>query len=349
MISMNYFKISGKNLNEAWRNYAHMVARNYPCWAQIVSEYLNIYLNEISEEVFYDRYHHLKKNISESSLSKIRDAAEILNIDFDKLLSINLIGDIARPTGCSTMLHKGANRKIIIGHNLDWPDFGLTHQITSLVKLSVNEQNFMFIPGFAGILSIAMGINAFGVGVFMHDSYTLNQYSAIERFPIGISLFELLSKIENAETLAQSLSKLKFPYGTIFFVIDKDDGYLIEHGIHKVWIRKISEGETIYRTNHFMEIGIQNIYEESCNRLKNLKSVGVRAEKNNDFTMQSLYDIITNDGVFRKLTKENVDSLMACSIHSIVYEPQQANVLSSFITDFPCEKPKAPKFINLFE
>jgi len=261
-----------------------------------------------------------------------------LGIDSRILMGINLIGDICRPHGCSTLLLPDGKGGSILGHNLDWPDFELAHMLSITLILNANNGDYI-LPGFIGVSSCAMGINPYGVCVVLHDSHTHTPYDIQKSVPLGLSLRDCLDDSETAKELINRMADLQFAHGCMLIALDKKSIWLLEHGKTYKKVRCISDSEKLYRTNHFLEIPISNEYEESIKRINCLINESDKL-LGDLITTKDLINVLCKPGIFRPLNNENSRTGQGATLHTMAYHSTTGEFHSEITTQYPTTLPE---------
>ena len=132
---MKIFSVKGENDIQAWKAYCDRIATVYPSLKNDFSAYLDQYYSLSGKELLRSRSTILAHNIPQELIPVLKLISKATGLSEDQVLDINLLGDIARPTGCSSIMHKSQDGHVMLAHNLDWPDFNISHRITALTRL----------------------------------------------------------------------------------------------------------------------------------------------------------------------------------------------------------------------
>lgn len=321
------------NLENKWHDLGHIISSRFPGCSESLTRYLDYYRTSLGRDTFARRFDQIASKISSRRLEEIRNLASGLEMDERTLVEVNLIGDICRPHGCSTAVLSDSKGHVLIGHNLDWPDFELAHKLTTVLILRTPDGDHLM-PGFAGVSATAMGINCHGVCFVLHDSHTHAPYDAGNAAPMGLSLRDIVETATTAEEVVQQMSSLRFAHGCMLMAVDQTGAWLLEHGGEHRQVRPVAKNERLCRTNHFHELPVDNCYEESLARYDRLVGECANWESATD-GLDSMVRIMRAPGIFRPLNEENAREVRGATLHSFAYHPTTGALHCSLTSTFP--------------
>ncbi len=118
--------------------------------------------------------------------------------DIYKAIGINLFSRMFMGAlGCSTVVTKDSEGKVVAGHTLDWPSYGKNPRMI-LKKYKVVDGTAVESLGLPGVRSVLNAKNSHGLGVIINECGNVSR----GEIPYGLAACEVIESTKNVQEAA---------------------------------------------------------------------------------------------------------------------------------------------------
>jgi isopenicillin-N N-acyltransferase like protein len=192
----------------------------------------------------------------EHNRTELLTAAKTADVDVRLLSALNLIPDLAKLGGCSTVVVEPARSSTgapLFGRNLDWPPHEKLPEFTLVVVYKPTGKRAFASITFPVILGVLSGMNDAGLCLTINE-ITASKDGSKKQDLNGVPMMYLFRKIlEECKTVAEAEKMLKANKRTTYFCLtacDKTGGCVFEVTPDNV-VRRDGENAVCCCTNHF--------------------------------------------------------------------------------------------------
>ncbi|HVK14857.1 MAG TPA: C45 family peptidase [Gemmataceae bacterium] len=212
----------------------------------------------------------------EPNQKEMLTAAKTADVDVRLLSALNLIPDLAKLGGCSTLIVEPARSSTagpLFGRNLDWPPHENLPEFTLVVVYKPTGKHAVAAVTFPVILGVLSGMNDAGLCLTINE-ITASKDGSKKQDPFGVPVMYLYRKIlEECTTLDEAEKMLKAHKRTTYFCLtacDAKGGCVFEVTPDNV-VRRSGENAVCCCTNHFRtdELSVT----KKCSRYPKLEAV----------------------------------------------------------------------------
>jgi len=198
-------------------------------------------------------------NIPQRHREEIDTVVRRSGIDRDALLAGNVMMDIYRGMGCSSLMvepSRSATGGPLFGRNLDFFSNGYLHKYTLLTVYRPRERHAFASVGFAGLVGCLSGMNDQGLAVAVHEVLAARDGSRLfnpKGVPYCFALRRILEEcatVDEAERLMKSIERTTM-YNIA--VCDRQRAIVLEVTPKSV-VRRGAAGGLCPCTNHFRSV-----------------------------------------------------------------------------------------------
>ncbi|MBN2022391.1 MAG: hypothetical protein JW809_06310 [Pirellulales bacterium] len=198
----------------------------------------------------------LRPNVPADHLAELDALAHAAQIDPDRLLVGNVMMDVYRGLGCSSLLIEPARSKTgqtLFGRNLDFPSAGYLHRYSLVTVCRPRGKRAFASVGFPGLVGCLSGMNDAGLALAVHEVLVSRDGSRLYN-PKGVPytfafrrILEECATVEEAEKLLVSIERTTM-YNLA--VCDRRRAGVLEVTPRSVVLRPAEDGLCAC-TNHF--------------------------------------------------------------------------------------------------
>lgn len=148
---------------------------------------------------------HYEKYIPGEYIQEMRGISEGANIAYDHILVMNTFPDAvlgASPQACSAFAVQ-TEKGLLIGRNLDWTNYGVSHRMGMVFILKPNSRRSVFNIGWPGMVGCVTAMNDSGLVVTMNMAYAIDVVT--NTTPVLIRLRSLLENKSSVKDAVDSL------------------------------------------------------------------------------------------------------------------------------------------------
>jgi len=183
-------------------------------------------------------------------------AARVAGVDRDMLVAGNIIMDVYRGLGCSSLVVEPCRSKTggpLFGRNLDFYGMGFLHEYTLVTVCRPEGKHAFASVGFAGLFGCISGMNDAGLALAVHEVLLSRDGSKLFD-PTGVPytfvfrrILEECATVEEAEALVRACKRTTM---LSLAVCDREKAVVLEMTPQNVVVRPSRDG-ILACTNHF--------------------------------------------------------------------------------------------------
>ncbi len=221
-------------------------------------------------------------NIPPAQQKEMTAAVKIAGVEKNLVTALNLIPDLAKLGGCSTLVVEPKRSNTdgpLFGRNLDWPPFeGLPEYTVVIVFKPKGKQAFAAVtfPVLFGCLS---GMNEAGLSLAINE-ITASKDKSVSRNLAGTPMMMLFRQIlEECKTIDEAEAMLKKADRTTWFCLtlcDTKSSCVLEVTPKNI-VRRSAVQDVTCCTNHFRTDGLS--VTKKCPRYDTLKAIQAGGKK----------------------------------------------------------------------
>lgn len=207
---------------------------------------------------------------------ELRTAAKVADVDRNLLTALNVIPDLAKLGGCSTLVvepGRSSTKGPIFGRLLDWPPFEELPEYTLIAVFRSKDKYAFAAVTFPVLLGALSGMNDAGLSLAINE-ISASKDGSVSRNLTGTPMLFIFRKIlEECTTVDEAEKMLKAHDRTTWFcltVCDKNGGCVLEVTPKNV-VRRTGVKDVCCCTNHFRtdELSVS----DKCRRYPKLEAV----------------------------------------------------------------------------
>jgi isopenicillin-N N-acyltransferase like protein len=242
---------------------------------------------------------------------ELTTAAKVADVDRKLLTAVNVIPDLAKLGGCSTLVVEPGRSTTggpLFGRNLDWPPFEELPEYTLIAVFRPKEKHAFAAITLPVLLGALSGMNDAGLSLAINEISASKDGSPSRNLSGTPMLFLIRKILEECTTVEEAEKVLKAHDRTTWFcltVCDKKGGCVFEVTPKNV-VRRTGEKDVCCCTNHFRTDDLR--VNDKCRRYAKLEAV------------QKAGDKLGVDDVAKALDSVNQGP---ATIQSMVFEPAE--------------------------
>ncbi len=177
-------------------------------------------------------------------------------VDRDTLLIGNLMMDMYRGMGCSSLIIESPRSKTggpLFGRNLDFFGGGVLHKFTLVTVCRPEGKRAFATVGFAGLMGCLSGMNDAGLAVAVHEVMVSSDGSKLfnpQGVPYTFAFRRILEECETVDEAEKLLRSIKRTTMLNLAVCDRETSAVLEMTPNSV-VRRNSKDGICVCTNHF--------------------------------------------------------------------------------------------------
>jgi isopenicillin-N N-acyltransferase-like protein len=213
---------------------------------------------------------------------ELSTAAKVADVDRKLLTALNVIPDLAKLGGCSTLVVEPGRSTTggpLFGRNLDWPPFEELPEYTLVAVFRPKEKHAFAAITLPVLLGALSGMNDAGLSLAVNE-ISASKDGSVSRNLSGTPMLFLFRKIlEECTTVEEAEKVLKAHDRTTWFcltVCDKKGGCVFEVTPKNV-VRRTGDKEVCCCTNHFRTDDLR--VNDKCRRYVKLEAVQKAGDK----------------------------------------------------------------------
>lgn len=213
---------------------------------------------------------------------ELTTAAKVADVDRKLLTALNVIPDLAKLGGCSTLVVESSRSTTggpLFGRILDWPPFEELPEYTLVAVFRPKEKHTFAAITLPVLLGALSGMNDAGLSLAINEITASNDGSASRNLSGTPMLFLFRKILEECTTVDEAEKVLKAHDRTTWFcltVCDKKGGCVFEVTPKNV-VRRTGEKDVCCCTNHFRTDDLK--VNDRCRRYAKLEAVQKAGDK----------------------------------------------------------------------
>ena len=247
------------------------------------------------------------------------------DIDRDSMLVGNLLSDLYRAIGCSSLLVEPSRSKtggLLFGRNLDFYGGGILHKFTVVTVCRPLGKHAFASIGFSGLIGCLSGMNDAGLALAVHEVQEACDGSDIfnpQGVPYTFALRRILEECTTVDEAEKLLRSIKRTIRLGLAVCDRKKAIVLEITPKSVVRRDAKDGICVC-TNHFCTPQLRRVVP-SCSRFAALEEARKMQKLNVDEVIEKMDSASA---------RKHDTSVKHRTLQTMIFEPETLRLHLSF-------------------